>query len=289
MAKSILVTGATGSIGAQLVMYLASKDDVTVRAFVRDEIKAEPLAKAGAELAIGTFDDRESIRAAMKNIDTVVLIAPAGPSAAEQNGNIIKISKESSVGKVVRISAIKASADGPTENTRLHAKSDDELQASGLKYVILRPNYFMQNLFILVDSINNESALYAGMGDAKFAMIDVRDIVECAGYAALSDEFDNQIIELSGPECLSFHDVASVLSDVSGRAISYVPVTPEAVGESMLRAGLDEWTSTLMRDYSQAYSEGWGDFATDNVERMTGHAPRSVDQFVREVLAPALV
>jgi uncharacterized protein YbjT (DUF2867 family) len=116
----------------------------------------------------------------------------------------------------------------------------------------------------------------------------VRDIVDCAASAATSDEFDNQIIELSGPESIGFHDVASVLSHVSGREIKYVPVTPEAVMESMLRAGLDEWISNLMRDYSQAYSEGWGDFVTDSVERMTGHAPRSIEQFVREVLAPAL-
>jgi uncharacterized protein YbjT (DUF2867 family) len=289
MPKNILVTGATGSIGAQLVIHLAGQDGVMVRAFVRDEIKAEPLAKAGAELAIGTFDDRESIRAAMKHIDTVVLIAPAGPSAVSQNANIIKIAKESSVDKVVRLSAIKASTNGPTENTRLHAQSDDQLQASGLKYVILRPNYFMQNLFMLLESVNKESALYAGMGDAKFAMIDVRDIVECAANAAVRDEFDNEIIELSGPECVSFHEVARVLSVVSGRTIRYVPVSPEAVRESMLRAGFDDWISTLMRDYSQAYSEGWGDFVTDNVERLTGHTPRNIEQFVGEVLAPALV
>lgn len=288
MSKNILVTGATGSIGTQLVIYLAGKDGVTVRAFVRDEIKADPLARAGAELAVGTFEDSPSIRAALKDIDTVVLIAPAGPEAVAQNSNVLKISKQSSVAKVVRISAIKASTDGPTENTRLHAQSDAELQASGLKYVILRPNYFMQNLFMLLDAINNESALYAGMGDARFAMIDVRDIVECAGEAAVRDDFDNQIIELSGPESISLHEVAKALSEVSGRTISYVPVTPEAVRESMLRAGQDDWISTLMRDYAQAYGQGWGDFVTDEVERMTGHAPRNVDQFVREVLAPAL-
>ncbi len=289
MSNNILVTGATGSIGGQLVQYLAAKSGVTVRAFVRDETKAEPLAKTGAELAVGEFDDRKSIRAAMQNIDTVVLIAPAGPAAVDQNSNILKISKESSVRKVVRISAIKASADGPTENTRLHARSDEELQASGMKYVILRPNYFMQNLFMSLDTINNESALYSGMGDAKFAMIDVRDIVECAGKAAVGDVFDDQVIELSGPASVSFHDVAKVLSDVSGRSIKYVPVTPEIIRESMMRAGLDDWISTLMRDYSKAYSEGWGDFVTENVDRMTAHPPRDVDQFVREVLAPALV
>jgi uncharacterized protein YbjT (DUF2867 family) len=288
MSENVLVTGATGSIGAQLAMHLAASDNVLARAFCRNEQKAEPLENAGAEVAFGTFDDPASIRAAMKDIDTTVLIAPAGPDAVRQNANIIKIAKESSVRKVVRVSAVKAAVDGPTENTRLHAKSDEELQASGLSYVILRPNYFMQNLFMLLDSINNESALYAGMGDAKFGMIDVRDIVDCAASAAVSAEFDNQIIELSGPESIGFHDVASVLSEVSGREIKYVPVPPEAVMESMLRAGQDEWISNLMRDYSQAYGEGWGDFVTDNVERMTGHAPRSIQQFVREVLAPAL-
>jgi uncharacterized protein YbjT (DUF2867 family) len=289
MAINVLVTGATGSIGTPLVLYLAEKDIVSVRAFVRDAIKAEPLRNAGADIAVGSFEDRDSIRSAMKDVDTVVLITPPGPSAAEQNSNVIKICKESSVGKVVRISALKASADGPTENTRLHAQSDEELRGSGLRYVILRPNYFMQNLFMLVDSINNESALYAGMGDARFGMIDVRDIVECAGFTATSDRFDNRIMELSGPESVSFSDVARILGDVSGREIRYVPVSPEAVRESMLRAGQSEWLSDLMRDYSVAYGEGFGDFVTDNVERISGHAPRSVEQFVREVLAPALV
>jgi uncharacterized protein YbjT (DUF2867 family) len=289
MSTSVLVTGATGSIGAQLVRYLAGKSEAKVRAFVRNARKAEPLAKVGADLAIGAFEDFASIRSAMKDVETVVLIAPAGPDAVDQNRNVIKIAKESSVRNVVRISAIRASKDGPTENSRLHARSDEELQHSGLKYVILRPNYFMQNLFMSLDTINRESAFYAGMGDARFGMIDVRDIVDSAGEVAITDEFDNQVLELSGPESLSFQEVAKVLSDVTGRNIAYVAVTPETVKETMLTMGADEWMSALMRDYALAYSEGWGDFVTDNVERLTGHAPRSIDQFVREVLAPGLV
>lgn len=288
MSINMLVTGATGSIGGQLVRYLASRRDVKVRAFVRDRIKAEPLARKGVDLAIGTFDDRESIRQAMKTIDTVVLIAPASPEAVEQNANVIKISKESSVRKVVRISAIKASEQGPTENTRLHARSDEQLLQSGLRYVILRPNYFMQNFFLSLPAINNDSALYAGMGDAKFAMIDVRDIVECAGAAAMNDEFDQKILELSGPESVTLQEFARVLSNVAGRTIKYVPVSPDALKDTLLGMGIDDWISTTMRDYCIAFGEGWGDSVTDNVERMTGHPPRSVEQFVREVLAPAL-
>jgi len=96
-------------------------------------------------------------------------------------------------------------------------------------------------------------------------------------------------LELSGSESVSYHDVARVLSEVTGRTIDYVPVTPDAVRETMLGMGVDDWMSTLMRDYYQAYSAGWGDFVTDNVERMAGHAARNLDQFVRGVLAPALV
>lgn len=288
MTDTVLITGATGSIGSQLTRQLAGEDGIAVRVFVRDEDKAAPLRDLGAELAIGDFGDRATLDDAVAGVDTLVLIAPPGPAATQQNSNVIAAAKDAGVSKIVRVSAIKAAPDGPTENTRLHAASDEELQASGLAYVILRPNYFMQNLFMSLQTINDDSAFHAGAGDGRVAMVDVRDVVDCAARAVVSDDFDNDVLELSGPASVTFHDVAAAIGKVAGRPVNYVPISPEDVRQSMLGLGMDDWTSTLLRDYAQAFSEGWGDLVTDGVERMTGHPPRSIGEFVEEVLAPAI-
>lgn len=288
MAKKVFVTGATGNIGSLLVPQLLETSDISVRALVRDLEKAQQLSDGGAQLIKGTFDDTEALSTAMQGIDTMVLVAPPGPDCVAQNRSLIDAAKHAGVRKIVRISAIKAAEDGRTENTRLHGQCDRLLQESGLAYVILRPNYFMQNTFMLLDSIRSGNGFSAGMGDGRFAMIDVRDVVDSACVAVISDQFDNQVLEISGPASISFHDVADALSAYTGREITYAAISPEEVAAALRSFGFDEWTANLLREYSAAYGDGWGDLVTDNVELLTGRAPRSIGRFVSEVLGPAL-
>ena len=271
MAKKLLVTGATGNIGSQLVSILAANQDIEVRAFIRDPKKAAPLEAAGAEVVFGTFEDEASIQKAVEGIDTLVLITAPNPNAAEQASTALKAAKQAGVRKVVRISALKASLDGPTENTRLHGQTDREIQASGLTYIILRPHFFMQNIFMSAQSIAAEGNLYYGMGDGKLGMIDVRDVVDCAAQAVLSDEFDDQVLNPTGPESISFYEVADKLSAALGKQVNYVPVPPEAVEQSLRQMNMGDWFPVVMRDYSKAYNENWGDFTTSDVETLTGH------------------
>ncbi|NNF66765.1 MAG: SDR family oxidoreductase [Gammaproteobacteria bacterium] len=286
--KTILVGGATGNIGSLLVPQLLEAPNVLVRALVRDAAKAKPLADNGAHLYTGAFDEPKSLNTAMHDADTVVLIAPPGPDCVKQNASLIAAAKRAGVRKIVRISAIKSAEDGRTENTRLHGQCDRLLQESGLTYVILRPNYFMQNIFLFLDSIVSDKQFAAGMGDGRLAMIDARDVAESACAAALSDQFDNQIFEISGPASISFHDVADALSDTTGQQINYIAISPDEVKAALLGYGFDEWTANLLREYSAAFGDGWGDLVTGDVELLTGHPPRSIRQFVSEVIGPAL-
>jgi len=288
MSRAVLVTGATGTTGSQLAARFADRDGLTVRAFVRDPDKAAGLGEAGVELVTGTFEDADSVRTAAAGIDTMVLITAPNPDADDQAGAAIEAAKAVGVRKIVRLSAIKAAVDGPTDNTRLHGQTDAAIIGSGLTYVILRPHYFMQNLFMSADSIAGEGKFYLGMGDGRLGMIDARDIVDCAEQAVLSDAFDDRIIDLTGPESIDFSAAAATLSAALGRPVDYVAVPPEAVEEAIREMGLGDWVAGVLRDYSRAYSENWGDFTTGEVARMTGHPARSFADFAGEVLAPAL-
>jgi uncharacterized protein YbjT (DUF2867 family) len=287
--KKVLVTGATGKIGSQVVPRLAAYDETAVRAFVRNAEKAAPLITSGAELALGTFEDAQAVRSAVEGIDAVVLITLQNPNAAEQAGAVLSAATEAGVRKIVRISVFKAAINGPTDVTRLHGRTDTEIQASGLTYTILRPCFFMQNLFFMAArSIAGDGKLYFGTGDAKLGMIDLRDIVDCAVQSVVSDAYDNQVFTLTGPEAISFHDIADRLSNILERPIRYVAVPPEAVEQSIRAMGMGDWYAQVMRDLCKAYRENWGDVTTDDVARIAGHAPRSFDAFTREVFAPAL-
>jgi uncharacterized protein YbjT (DUF2867 family) len=289
VVKKVLVTGATGKIGSQLVLRLAAYDDIAVRAFVRNAEKALPLIASGAELALGTFEDVQAVQAAVDGIDTVVLITIQNPNAADQASAVLAAAKKAGVRKIVRISVFKAAIDGPTDVTRLHGRTDTELQASGLTFTILRPPFFMQNLFFMAArSITREGKLYFGTGDGKLGMVDLRDIVDCAERSVVSDTYDNEVFTLTGPESISFHDIANRLTNALGRPVQYVSVPPEAVEQSIRAMGMGDWYAQVMRDLCKAYRENWGDVTTDDVARIAGHSPRSFEVFAREVFAPAL-
>ena len=286
MAASIVVTGATGTIGRRVVEGLIAKK-APIIALLRNASKGAPLETIGARIAIGSFDDQASLVKAFTGADTLVLITAANARADEQTMSAIAAAKTANVRKIVRISALKADPNGPTDNTRQHGRTEAALKASGLEYVILRPHLFLQNLLGSLPTILGEGKVYFGVGDGRMGMVDTRDVSDAAVVAATTDMHDGATLELTGPASIDYHAVASAIGRGLGREVSYVAVPPAAAGEAMRRFGADEWTVGVVRDYCTAYSSGWGDFTTDQVERVTGRAPRSVDDFVRDVLAPA--
>jgi uncharacterized protein YbjT (DUF2867 family) len=286
MAK-ILLTGATGNIASQLAVELR-KQGVQVRAMARNEEKLRHLAGYGVEVVPGDFDQPATLEKAFAGVDTVFLLTPANPKADVWAAKALAAAKKAGKPYVVRLSVLKAAEDGPTDNVRLHAKTEKNLRDSGLPYAILRPHFFMQNLFMSVPTIASDKAIYMGMGDGKMGMIDVRDIVDVAAKVLLDPSHKGKTYELTGPAAITFYDLARAVSSAIGQEVKYVAIPPEAVAESIRKMGMDEWFATGMKNYSEAYSRGWGDFTTENVKKITGHPARSIEQFAREVFAPAL-
>ncbi|MCH8903760.1 MAG: SDR family oxidoreductase [Bacteroidetes bacterium] len=283
MSKTILVTGATGNI-AGLVIPELIKQGATVKAFVHDASKAEKIKEAGAEIIEGEYSDQDALNSAAEGVDAVLSITPPNPDAVSQAANIIEAAKKSGSPFFLRCSAIGAAADAPTENGKFHFETDEAVIASGLTYTILRPHFFMQNTFMSVDSIMSEGNMYLGMGEGKLGMIDVRDIADCCVKILLEGGHDSKIYTPTGPDSISFSEIAKIIGEGIKKEVTYVPVTYEDVRKAILDMGWGEWGAKVMADYSKAYSEGWGDFTTDDVETITGNKSRSYKQFFDEVL-----
>ena len=284
MSRKITVTGATGNIG-QLVVPALLADGAEVTALVRDSKKAAGLKSQGVTVVDGQYTDAAAVQTAFEGADAILMIAPPNPDAAKQMSALITAAKKAGSPHVVRMSAIKAAADAPTENGKLHHVSDNELIDSGLPYTILRPHFFMQNVWMSIPTIKEQNTIYYGIGDGKLGMIDVRDIADVAVKILLNGSHQGETLNPTGPEAITFTQVAEAISKFLGKEVTYINVTYEQVKQSIIEMGWGEWGGQVMHDYAKAFTEGWGDFTTDDVEKVTGNKSRSIDQFVNEVLA----
>jgi uncharacterized protein YbjT (DUF2867 family) len=279
----ILVVGATGTNGREVVSRLAAAGQ-PVRAMARNPAKAGELRGANVEVVAGDLDDPASLDAAAAGADRAFFLAPVDRRYTGWFRNFLDAAKRAGVSHLVKFSGFGAGVNSPSELMRQHGETDDALANSGLGYTILRPNSFHQNLLWSAGSIKSQGAFYLPIGDARQSLVDVRDIADVAVEVLTKPGHEGRIYEITGPQSLSFHDVAAALSSVLGRPIRYVPVPREAALESMLKSGMPEWNARALADLYDVFAAGHAAWTTDVIERITGRAPRTFEQFARDYL-----
>ena len=281
MPNTILITGATGNISSGIIAQLNGSGH-SLRALVRNPEKAEELRRQGVEISVGDLEKPWTLGSAFAGVDTVWILAPPGPRAPEQCSNALWAAKQGGARHVVRMSAFGAAHTAPTINSRLHALSDAELVGSGIPFTILKPHFFMQNLMMGAQSVAQQGAMYFALADGKMGLIDSRDISDFAAHVLTSAGHEDKTYTLTGPASLSMHQIATAIGNAIGKPVAYVPVSVDDARQSMAQMGLDDWTVNLMCDYFAAYSANWGDLVTDDFQRVTGKAPRSIEQFAKD-------
>lgn len=281
MPNTILITGATGNISSGIIAQLNGSGH-SLRALVRNPEKAEELRRQGVEISVGDLEKPWTLGSAFAGVDTVWILAPPGPRAPEQCSNALWAAKQGGARHVVRMSAFGAAHTASTINSRLHALSDAELVGSGIPFTILKPHFFMQNLMMAVQSVAQQGAMYFALADGKMGLIDSRDISDFAAHVLTGAGHEGKAYTLTGPASLSMHQIATAIGDAIGKPVAYVPVSVDDARQSMAQMGLDDWTVNLMCDYFAAYSANWGDLVTDDFQRVTGKAPRSIEQFAKD-------
>ena len=278
MAK-ILVFGATGNTGSILIPALLSAGH-EVRAFVRNEEKAQSLKDAGAEIYLGDLDQGDTIDGALEGIEKVYFCTWNGPTASAQGNNIVNAIKRAGTKPFI----VRHSAFG-TDGSRLIQQInevDNAIQESGAPWTCIKPTFFMQNIMMASPSIQNGGQIYWDWADGKAGMIDVRDVAESAFGALTGKAESGKEYILTGPESISMHDVAASFAKVLDKKIHYVAVPHEASKESMMGMGFPEFIVDGYVELSQGFAKGFADTTTGNVEALTGHAPRSIDDFTND-------
>ncbi len=276
----IVVTGATGHIGSELVRHLSAKS-VSVRALTRDSRRAESLR--GVEWVRGDLRDARSILDLLRGADRMFLLTSNSDDMQTVQTNAIEAARNAGVSYVVKGSALGASDHSKSPIGKAHYEVERALQESGMAWTILRPHVFMQNLLDLAPTIAREGTIRAASGDGKIPFIDTRDIAAVAAVALTTSGHGGKKYVLTGPEALSYGDVARIIGTVVGRPVDYVAESTEEARERLVRAGTPDWMIESALALA-AYQRAGGPTAvvSKTVEEVLGRSPRSFAEFVQD-------
>ncbi len=273
----ILVTTA-GKVGSETTRLLAGRG-APVRVLVRDPARAAALEQAGAEIAKGDLDVPATIDDAMTGVTTVVLVSPADPT---QELNVVASAARAGIGHIIKATS-KASADSPIARRRWQTEIEAGLAASGIPHTLLRSNGYMQNVLLLAPAIAATSSFGSAAGRGRAGLVDARDVGAVAAEIAVSPvPHAGQTYWLSGPALLSNYDVAAVLSELLGRAITYRELTLEQNTREMISAGVPEQIAQMNALAFRLNADGDAEWVTPDVPSILGRPARTFQQFASD-------
>ena len=281
----ILVTGGTGKIGRDLVQDLQARN-CPFRVMVRSKDAIRPFEAQGIKAVLGDFDHPGACADALAGVNQVFLLTVPQPGTPSLEREFLKTCKAQGVLHVVRLSAMGANPGSASGLLRCHGACEAQLEASGLSWTILRPTMFMQNLVQHFGPVvAKESTLYAPAGEARLPWVDTRDIAVVAGTVLTSSGHENLVYELTGPDALTYAQVAERLSTMLGRRIAFVEVPDGAARQAMTGMGLSPWLAEgMLALYHLFKANGATALVLDTVERLTGRPARTLDAYLQENL-----
>ena len=271
----ILVTGASGTVGSEVVKALGS-GGAKVRAGYRSRPQNIP---TGVESVALDFDERDTVAAALMGVETVFLLS----NMVEPEKKVVDEAKRAGVKRIVKLS-VNGAADEKFTFARWHRGVEKHIEGSGLAWTFLRPSGFMQNFFnYMGETIRKQSAFYTATGTkGAGAHIDARDIGVVAARVLTGKGHDGKAYELTGPRAINYDEAAQILSKAVGREIKHVSITPEQFKQGALQMGMPEPYVDALVDLDRAYATGTLTQATPAVKQLTGRDPITFEQFAKD-------
>ena len=277
----ILITGATGKTGSATAKSLGEKGE-TFRALIRNEEKKEGLESLGGEVVIGSIENTEVVNQSMQGVKTVLVLLPNSESQLALEKQLVDSAKQAGVERIVKMSSIEATPDATSPIPKLHLESEEYIKQSGLAWTMIKPNFYMQNLLASAGTIKEQGKIFLPMGDGKTGMIDTTDVGKVLAKVLSEDGHESMNHEITGPEILSFFEVAEIFSQVLGKQVDYVDVPMDAYKETLGQFLTNQWHLDAVIDLFKGIAEGGIEDKTDTFNELMGETPKSLSQFLAE-------
>jgi NAD(P)H dehydrogenase (quinone) len=274
----VVVTGVTGGLGGRVARRLAERG-VGQRLVARDPGRAPELA--GAEVAAGSYDDRDSLRRAFAGAHTLFMVsASEDPDRLRLHANVVGAATDAGMERVVYTSFFGAAPDCSFTFGRDHWHTEELIKGSGLRFTMLRDNLYLDFLPLMVGA---DGVIRGPAADGRVAAVARDDIADVAAAVLLADghRHDGRSYDLTGPEALTMAEVAQRLSELAGRTITYHPETLEEAYASRASYGAPDWEVDGWVTTYVAIANGDLEAVGGDVAAVAGHPPMGLDDFLR--------
>jgi uncharacterized protein YbjT (DUF2867 family) len=277
----ICVTGAGGTLGSEVLAQLLSAGAPARAAFHSDD-KAEAARTRGLDTTVIDYADPGSLREAFAGCDTLFLLGHNAIDQTELELVAVDAAREAGIHRIVKQSVMGAE-DEAYSLAHVHRPVEKAIESSGMAWTFLRPNSFMQNVMTFMSpTIRAESAFYSASGDARISHVDVRDVAAVAVRALTDPTHAGKAYTLTGPDALSYDDVATLLTQATGRTITHVDLPPNELRYGLVDMGMQDEIADRLLDLERYFRSGAAARVTDDIRRVTGHAPRTFASYASE-------
>jgi len=292
---TILVTGATGTVGNEVVKQLVSSSDhnnIVIRAAVHSQDKADNFKTYGKSVETVNMDYNkpETIADALNHVDKLFLLTLPAPDMAVYSNLLEEIREyNGNINHIVKLSSMAAAAEKTGLGTiigRIHREEEKIIEESKIPFTFLRPPAFMQNFITQFGyTIRTQDAFYVPAGDAKISFIDARDIAAVSVKALTSNDNQQYIGKaymITAQEAISYRQAAEILSKQVGRRISYMDIPEEDARKAMKQNGMNDWLIDAIMEFYTIIKAGHASKTTNEVEQIIGRKPISFSQFAKD-------
>jgi (4-alkanoyl-5-oxo-2,5-dihydrofuran-3-yl)methyl phosphate reductase len=275
---SHLITGATGNVGSLVVERLCDGGQ-RPRIFVRDKQKA--IARYGdrVDIFVGDLADATTMKPALTGVEGLLLVT-SGHELAKQDEAAANAAKAAGVTRLVKLSSYDAREQVGTGVW--HAQGEAAIRASGIAFAFVQPSGFMSNALYWARSVKAEGVVRTATGDGKIPFIHPQDIADVAALALTSARYSGRSLPITGPEALSYAEMAAKIGAVVGKPIRFQPISEDEARKQQVAWGASAELVEARLSIFRAIREGRLAAITDTVEQVLGRKPITFDQWARE-------
>ncbi|WP_084467260.1 SDR family oxidoreductase [Actinokineospora inagensis] len=274
---SIAVTGATGNVGGRVARLLAD-EGVTQLLVARDPGKLPDLPNA-TKVRGADYSDKAGVQSALTGADTLLLVsARESANRVQEHTTAIDAAIAAGVSRIVYLSFLGAAPECTFTFGRDHWHTEQYLRSTGVPFVALRDSMYNSGFPAMT---GQDGVLRGPAGDGAVSAVSLDDIAEVAARVLRDNAFDGQVLDVTGPEAITVAEAARLLSEVTGREITYHAETEAEAYESRAHYGAPEFEVAGWVTSYTAIAAGELGVVSDTVPRLTGHPAQSVAEFLR--------